>query len=324
MERALRGTMDTLMQRSALALVCLWAGVAAAGPERPERRRHRELNGHYFIPSLSVADPFVPTEAAVITGAGAAWANGPGFDARANQVGRDPYFAAAIAETGEFQANIFDGWAIRLTGAGGLFGGFNARSALVIGATTQLDVIPGTTVSWQIGRYVRLGGTLDFDYEHERSVIPLLPLAGSLALGQVDLSQALERVTVWQLIPGATVAVAPNAATGIVVAVQYLWLHESADLIDTDVHNLVVGVTAELDLEPLAHHVPLAFLAAYRAEVPFDAQRPATHDLEGGLYYSGKRDLVLGVVTRGRWFDLRPGIDTAALIGNVVMRYYWN
>ena len=48
------------------------------------------------------------------------------------------------------------------------------------------------------------------------------------------------------------------------------------------------------------------------------------HDLEGGLYYTGKDALVLGLVAEGRWFELRPGFEATALIGNVVVRYYWN
>src|SRR6185369_4072280 len=106
--------------------------------------------------------------------------------------------------------------------------------------------------------------------------------------------------------------------------IQYLWEHQ--DLIGgfDSLNNLVFGLTADLDFKQLSARVPLGFLASYRAQVPLASSLRTIFDVEGGLYYTGKDALVLGVVVRGRWFDLLPTYDTTAVIVTTVMRYYWN
>ena len=49
------------------------------------------------------------------------------------------------------------------------------------------------------------------------------------------------------------------------------------------------------------------------------SSQPLSQDVEGGIYYSGKKALVRGVVARGRWFQIRPGFDSSALIVNAVI-----
>jgi hypothetical protein len=215
-------------------------------------------------------------------------------------------------------------------GIGGLDGGFNARSALVLGASIPLDVVAGTTVSWQLGRYLRVAGVLDFDYQHARVIDPLAAVRTSLAAGQVDLSQIRQKVNAYTLVPGATLAFAPHPALGFVGTIQYLWLRhdDPATTIPTtstiDVHNMVFGVVAQLDLKPLLVKVPVGIVAAYRARVPINSDERVEHDLEGGLYYTGRDPLVLGIVEQGRWFELRPGFQATGLISSLVVRYYWN
>jgi hypothetical protein len=84
--------------------VCAFAG--ATEPERSnnacDRDRacrptwNRELNGHFFIPSLTVADAFVATVFSVQSGAGIDWVDGPSFDRQGNPAGNDSYKAAAF------------------------------------------------------------------------------------------------------------------------------------------------------------------------------------------------------------------------------------
>ncbi len=303
-------------------LVAALAGAARAD-EDDDRQWGREINGHFFIPSLSIADPFLPTEFSLVTGAGAAWADGPGFDARGNPTGRDSYVAGALTHTTSFQAQILKWWAVRLTGAGGLYGGANAKSVLVLGATIPIDIIAGTTVSFRIGKWLRLGGTFDFDWEYSHVLDPLAAVQRSLAVGMADDSTVKERVVTMQVIPGVTAAFAPHPAIGVVATLQYLWLTQD-DGATINVSNIVFGIDGQLDLKPLFPHVPVAVLLGYRVVAPIDSTQGLTQDVEGGIYYSGKRALVLGLVARGRWFQIRPGFDTKAILANAVIRYYWN
>lgn len=308
-----------------LLIVGLVSGAAGAHETDDDTRVwNREINGHFFIPSLTIADPFLPTEFSLIPGAGVAWADGPGFDARGNPTGRDSYVAAALTHTTSLQVHILKWWAVRLTGAGGLYGGANGKSALVLGATVPADIIVGTTVSFRIGKWLRVGGTFDYDWQYSHVIDPLAAVQRSLAVGQVDDSTVKQRITTNTVIPGVTAAFAPHPALGFVAALQYLWLTRDDGTTTTNVNNIVFGIDGQLDLKPLVHRVALAVLVGYRVQAPLGSSEPLTQDVEGGLYYSGKRALVLGLALRGRWFQIRPGFDTSAFIANVVMRYYWN
>jgi hypothetical protein len=302
----------------------------AAAEDHPADEKHwrRELNGHFFMPSLTVADPFVPTFFSLSTGAGHAWVDGPSFDALGNPVGNESYRAAALAEGMTFQAAILSWWALRLGTAGGLYGGANARSALVLGATTFLDIIPGTTVSWKIGRFIRLGGTFDFRYQYSTVIDPLAAVRTSLASSQVDTTQVHQRVSNYWVLPGATVAAALHPAIGLLASVQYLWNGRDDGTSTQSVSYIAIGVSAQLDLKPLVSRVPVGVLGAYRAQIPFESKERLIQTVEGAVFYTGHKDLALGLNLQGQWFDLRPGsvvpLSTAALIAAVTVRYYWN
>jgi hypothetical protein len=302
---------------------------AEAGDHRADEKHwRRELNGHFFVPSLTVPDPFVPTLFSLSTGAGHAWVDGPSFDPRGNPVGGESYRAAALAESMTFQAAILSWWALRLASGGGLYGGVNARSALVLGAIIPLDVTPGTTVSWKIGRFVRLGGTFDFQYQYRTVIDPLAAVRTSLASSQVDTSQVHQRVNSYSVIPGATVAAALHPAVGLVGSVQYLWNGRDDGTSTQSVSYIVIGVSAQLDLKPLVSRVPLGVLGAYRAQIPFESSERLIQSVEGALFYTGRKDLALGLDLQGQWFDLRPGspfpLSASALIAALTVRYYWN
>jgi hypothetical protein len=311
--------------------VCCFTLIAASGvtsaqetADADTRQWNRELNGHFFIPSLSISDPFLATEFSLITGIGAAWANGPGFDPRANPVGRDSYLAVAMSHAASFQAHILRWLAVRLEGAGGLYGGADAKSALVLGMTVPLDVIAGTTVSFKLGRLVRLGGTFDYDYQYAVEIEPLAAVQRSLASNQADDSTVRQRIKTNQVIPGVTAAFAPHRALGFVGALQYLWFSRDDGTSTIHVNNIVFGIDGQLDLKPLVPWLPLAALVGYRVQAPISSSEPLSQDLEAGIYYSAKKALVLGIDTRVRWFQIRPGFDTTALLFNLVIRYYWN
>src|SRR5262249_47921487 len=108
----------------------------------------RELAGHVFFPSLVVANPFLSTYIALFTAAGYDWIEGPDFDGIGNLAARPvtrerSYAAQAIAEGVTFQANVTDYLAIRIAGGGGLEGGSNGRSALVVGAIEPITAGAG-------------------------------------------------------------------------------------------------------------------------------------------------------------------------------------
>jgi hypothetical protein len=314
---------------SALTIASFDSTASAEHPEdtpdcKEQYRWYRELNGHFFIPSLTVDDPFVATFFKLQSGAGIAWVQGPSFDPRGNPIGNDSYTGATLFSAASLQVHLLRWLALRVGGISGLVGGFNLKSALVLGATIPLHAQAGVTASWQIGKYTRLGALFDFDYQHSVVIQPLASVQRSLEVGQADASKARQKADLYSVVPGVSAAFAPHPAIGLVGTAQYLWLRRDDGASTLDVHNLVFGVVAQLDLKPLIAKVPIGILGAYRAQIPINSNESVSHDVEGGLYYTGRRALVLGLTTQGRWFEVRPGFEAKALIISTVIRYYWN
>src|SRR5262249_36453668 len=133
-----------------LAIGLCWAGTLgrAWGGSFGGSSLGGEAVGQVFFPSLVVANPFLSTHIALFTAAGYDWIEGPDFDGIGNLAARPvtrerSYAAQAIAEGVTFQANVTDYLAIRVAGGGGLEGGSNGRSALVVGAIEPITAGAG-------------------------------------------------------------------------------------------------------------------------------------------------------------------------------------
>src|SRR5262245_12376896 len=118
----------------------------SARADSPDSSVRRELAGHVFFPSLIVNNPFLSTYVDLSTAAGYAWISGPDFDAGGNLLGSQSLRAEAMGLGLKFQLSLTELVAIRLQAAGGLDGGSDARSALVVGMVEPLSVGPGVTV----------------------------------------------------------------------------------------------------------------------------------------------------------------------------------
>jgi hypothetical protein len=227
-----------------------------------------------------------------------------------------------------FQAGITRWLAVHVGGGGGLNGGSDARSALVIGLVQPILVTAGATVSWRLARIVRLGGTFDFTYSYTKLIQPLDAVRSSLAVNQAETSTVSQRFNGYSVQPGATVAVTPHRAIGLLASAQYLWNGFDGDLPSRSLSYFILGVSAQLDLRAIWEHVKVGFLVSYSTRIPFQSESRFTHILETGVFYTGRRDLDLGIDLQTKWFDLRPEtrvpLDTTQLLAVVLARYHWN
>jgi hypothetical protein len=171
---------------------------------------------------------------------------------------------------------------------------------------------------------LRAGAVFDYVYEDQRTVDPLGAIQHSLLINAVDPAQARLKVKTHYVLPGVTAAFAPHRSLGLVATLQYEWFTRSDGTGSFDVNNIVFGAIADFDFRPLVAKLPLAILASYSVTAPISSPLPLSQFFEGGLYYSGRDQLVLGLVARVLWFDIRPDFNTTAFITNVVLRYYWN
>jgi hypothetical protein len=315
------------------AVLCLLLATPARAEDETttgssDRPWRRELAGHVFVPSLAVTDPFVSTHVSLYAGAGYSWIDGFGFDVRGNPVGKDSYVAAALAEGDGFQAGLTHWLAVRLSGGGALNGGANGRSVLVVGMVQAIPIGVGATASWKLGRTVRIGGTVDFVYSYTKLIQPLTAVRNSLIAGQADTTDASQRIDGYFVTPGASVAIAPHRAIGLLGAAQYSWNGLYGDVTSRSLSYIVLGVSGQLDLHALVPMLAFGLLVSYRTQIPLQADTRFTHTLEGGLFYTGRHAIDLGLDLQVKWFDLRADtrtpFDTVQLIAVLLLRYHWN
>jgi hypothetical protein len=321
------------MSLKQLAVALCWFGTlgvhawSARADDIEDFGPKRELAQHVFFPSLIVADPFLSTYLSMDIAAGYDWITGPDFDVLGNlMTARRSYDAQAMAEGASFQASVTDFMAIRVAAGGGIDAGGNARSAVVVGAIQPIIAGAGTTLSWRLQDIVRAGFTFDFVYSHTKLVQPLNAIEDSLLAGDVEPARASQTLNGYTLRPGATVAVVPCPSVGFLASVIYNWTAQVDDT--TQYFNaLDVGGSAQLDLLP-ASAIPIGLLASYRATIPFESAVRFTNTLEAGVFYTGRKDLDLGITAEVKWYDLHPQhvirLDTTQLVGIAQVRYHWN
>lgn len=287
----------------------------------------RELAGHVFFPSLVVQDPFVSTYFSLFTSAGYEWIDGPAFDPLGNRTSDTrSYRAAELAQGATFQVNLASCLAIRVTGGGGIDAGVNARSALVVGALQPISGGVGATLSWKLAPNLRFGFTGDLLYTKSRLIQPLVAVQESLVAADVVTSGVSQQLSGYSALPGVTAAFTANDTLGFVAAAQYSYTRVT----DGDSLNrqyVGLGISAQVDLLP-GSGIPVGFLGSYRATLPFESDVRVTNTVEAGIFYTGRKDLDLGLVAQGKWLDLRPDhlfrLDSTQGIGTFEMRYHWN
>jgi hypothetical protein len=311
----------------AVALGCTGMAATAHADPVEDFGPRRELAGHVFFPSLVVQDPFVSTYFSMSTAAGYEWIDGPSFDTLGNRTATTrSYRAAELAEGVAFQASLASCLAIRISGGGGIDAGVNGRSALVVGAIAPISAGVGATLSGKLAPNLRVGVTADLIYTKSRLLQPLVAVQESLLAGAVRTSGAFEQLNSYSALPGVTAAFTANDTLGFVAAAQYSYTRVT----DGDSRNrqyVGLGISAQVDLLP-ALGIPIGFLGSYRATLPFESDVRVTNTVEAGIFYTGRKDLDLGLLVEGKWLDLRPDhlfrLDSTQGIGSLEMRYHWN
>jgi hypothetical protein len=262
-----------------VAALLVTSGLSAADPDMTERPR-RSLNGHLFIQSLMLADPFVSSSFAVQAGGGAAFTESGAT-------------LTAQGWTTALQVGILRCWALRVGGAAGVL-------SSAAGTITSWELMPGTTLSWQVAAWLRLAVVLDFDYR----------LTSSMRIP--------ERTDTFALIPGLALAIAPLERLGITLNVQHLWERRDDHVQAVDNSRVVVATALDLDLRPVG------LLVAWRGQFAVLRGEQSIHELEAGIYYNEREPLTIGLVARARWFDIFPGQQATSIVGTLLARYYWN
>ncbi len=165
--------------------------------------------------------------------------------------------------------------------------------------------------------------SFDATYGPRYGILVLDAIEKALSDRTLDSASAFTQSNAWTLKPGAAVAWAPHPALGVVASADYQWV--SLDVVggprQTE-SGIDAAVAADVDLGYWTR-APLALLGAWHTTAPIGSNGVSrVNDWSGGVYYTGRPALALGLQIGWRSFKVRE-LDSDATVAQVRVQYFW-
>jgi hypothetical protein len=299
-------------------------------------KSHRELAGHLFLPSHLIQDPFSVTSFGSYFGVATGEARGPELV----DPGPPPVFApdakwygyTGLAQQFDLNVRIIEYLSARLLLAAGAYQGTGSGSALVVGTNIKALGDIELKGSLPLGEHVRLGLSAGAAYgpvynililEGVRKIIDACrsdPNSPDCTINAGDFLQETDTVT-WNATLSA--AWAPWPFLGFMGNVQYLNPRSTGSNVVSQ-NGLKLAAAAEFDAKPLVSWLPLGVSLVYNIVTPLGSGGVTTTQNTGfGLFYTGRKDLALGIEIDWQQGRLESSLVSQATAAWVDFRYYW-
>ncbi len=310
-----------------------------ADDEAPPRGG-RELAGHVFLPALGVNSPFTTTSFGSYLTIGAGTTQGsvtvqlPGTPPPAPQTftGDVSYGAVGgvLAYEWEFMRNV----SARLLLNETIYSGTTGAAVAVVGTNARLGAGAGLTAGLWTWESVRLGATLDATYAPQIGLIlgPAIKTAYESCTSGVsnctfDFGQLFNQKNVFQVEPGATAAWAPIPALGVTGNARYVFSSLDTSSGGTKTQGaIVVGAAADWDFRAIST-VPVGVQLTWSSLLPLTSGSGESRytDVGGGVFYTGRRNVSVGLQVVDRRFRVAPEVDLSwsTFLVMTGLRYYW-
>jgi hypothetical protein len=219
----------------------------------------------------------------------------------------------------------------RLLLAAGAYQGTGSGSALVVG--TNIRVVGDLELkgSLPLGKHVRLALSAGAAYGPTYNVLILEGVVNAINQCRADPNCTLDAVSADILQETDTVtwkatlsaAWAPWSFLGFMGNVQYLNPRQTGAT-DLSQSGLKLAAAAEFDAKPLVSWLPLGVSLVYNIVSPIGSGGVTTTQNYGfGLFYTGRRDLALGIEIDWQQGRLDSALVAQTTLAWVDFRYYW-
>ena len=321
--------MKFFVRALALFLVAGWFSLQAQPTSAADDRRgpeRRVLNGHRFLPSGALTDPFVTTHVRSKTLAGLAGDfRSPTIDIAGDTLGVLEGDIAFFGLSFEYQQNLFGWGALRLDVSGSGRAGIDEQALLADGVNTIYGVVfegkgrllyTGASQLTAIARVSRknIFGISPFDF------------AESIIDSGISKSNDLVKEgNVHRFIGGLAGAHAWNEYLGTQLQVAVGW----AQPFDDELPNETVfqaGVVVDLDLVPLTG-TPMGFVVSYDYDSFPEGGSDVAQGISSvafGIAYTGRDDFSLGLeISRASIKQVDLEERFTATQASLNLRYYF-
>jgi len=299
----------------------------ASSSEAPLAMGRRELGGHRFLASHLIEDPFSETSFGVNLAIGAGEALGPGLDLTTVpptllQESRW-YGYTTLTQQLDFTARITENLSLRAGLVTGLRQGGSEGAALVVGSNLGISGLLGVKGSVALGDGVRLSLSGQGMYGPRMNLLILQGIINAYQAGSFTAADLLQERDALSLAATAAAAWGPTPWLGFGLNLQYLHT-ESHDISGSTQDGLAGAGSVELDAWPLVDWLPVGGIFSYRRTGAAGSGGLADQDeWSWGLYYTGRRDLVLGIEVDRVMGRLETDLRSRQTVGWLNFRYSW-
>ena len=212
-----------------------------------------------------------------------------------------------------------------------VYSGINGRSAIVIGSTVAAGGSLGLTASLPVANTLRVGFLFDAGITPGLALTIGNGLATIVAqcnagncprIGTGGIFEAKNIVTVQ---PALAANWAPVPALGVTANVAFLNASQHANTGNQSGQAMSFAADVDFDFLNISK-VPVGLQAVFALTAPFDGKAlDHVTDLGGGLFYTGREHLGLGIQVISRRFAVEPTVNASwgTILSTIGLRYYW-
>ncbi len=304
-------------------------------PQPAEPKMARELNGHAFLPSHIVDNPFSDSSFGITFGLGSGEAWAPTLQ----WTPPDPpalgpskwygYTGLGIGVVGSYR--ILEYLSVRALLVTTAYLGTGNGAVLTVGTAARVTAGAGVKGSLPVGDNFRFAATFDITYGPVYSVLIAQGLRDTIQqcianpqTCNIDQGSFMQQQSTVTYVGGLVGSWAPWRFLGVTANVQFLFPTKTGRASYSQ-NGIALGAVADFDLKPLVSFLPIGLNAAYSITSPMGSNGVTTlQEYGGGLYYTGRKDLALGFELDWKIGRLESQLASQVTTGWLNFKYYWN
>jgi hypothetical protein len=300
----------------------------------PEPRMGRELNGHLFLPSHIIDDPFSYTAFGMFFGVGAGNALGPTLQREPPyiDVANEKWYGYTGLGLGMLlNVKILEYLSARASFITTAYLGTGSGAIFTIGTSARFTGDVGLKGSLPVGENFRFAATLDASYGPVYALLLAEGISNIIEQCQatpldcpIDSSGSLQQTDTVTWTAGLSGAWAPTKYLGVVLNTQFIAPTKTGSTSMAQ-NGFKFAAMADFDALPLVKWLPLGASVAYELTTGVGGNKVPTAQQTGfGFYYTGRKDVALGLEIDWQWATLETQQTSTSTLAWLNLRYYWN
>jgi hypothetical protein len=293
------------------------------------------MNGHSFLPSHLIDDPFSYTAFGMTFGLGSGSALGPELRLSPpppEVISSNKWYGYTGLGVG-FILNVrfLEYLSARALVSTTAYLGSGSGAVIAVGSSARVTGDLGVKGSLPVGEHFRFGATFDVAYGPVYSILIAQGIANAVEACRIDpqtcevnLGSFLAQEDTVTYVGGLSGAWAPLPYLGVILNAQFLAPTKTGKA-SVSQNGLTLAAMVDFDARPLLAWLPVGMNLTYSITSPIGSNGvTTTQDYGVGFYYTGVPNLALGLELDWRAGRLASQQVAESTLAWINFRYYWN